>query len=61
MPTLSWRAILFAGGALTMHRFLRLSVLLLGLLAAASYAADAPQPALTTDDDLGFMVSDLLL
>ena len=37
-----------------MHRFLRLSVLLLGLFAAASsYAADAPPPALTTEDDLG--------
>jgi hypothetical protein len=37
-----------------MQRFLRLSVLLLGLFAAASsYAADAPPPALTTEDDLG--------
>jgi hypothetical protein len=45
---------LFAGGVLTMQRFLRLSVLLLGLFAAASsYAADAPPPALTTEDDLG--------
>lgn len=37
-----------------MHRFLRMSILLTGLFAAmSSYAADAPQPALTTPDDLG--------
>jgi len=35
---------LFAGGALTMHRFLRLSFLLLGFFAAGiSFAADTPQ------------------
>lgn len=40
-----------------MHRFLRFSVLLMGLFAAAgSYAADAPQPALTTEDGLGPVV-----
>ena len=37
-----------------MHRFIRLSILLTGLFAAAgSYAAETPQPALTTPDDLG--------
>lgn len=36
-----------------MHRFLRLSILLVGMFfAVGSYAADAP-PALTTADDLG--------
>src|SRR5674476_534416 len=35
---------LFAGRALTMHSFLRLSFLLLGfLVAGTNYAADAPQ------------------
>lgn len=37
-----------------MHRFLRLPVLLIGLLAAvSSYAVDSPQPAPMTQDDLG--------
>ena len=37
-----------------MHRFLRLSVLLMGLFTAAgSYAADAPQSTPMTEDDLG--------
>lgn len=37
-----------------MHRFLRLSVLLMGLFAAVgSYAADAPQSEPMTEDDLG--------
>ncbi|MFZ5503147.1 MAG: cytochrome c3 family protein [Pseudomonadota bacterium] len=39
-----------------MHRFFRFSVLLLGLFAIAgnnSYAADATQPALTTESSLG--------
>jgi hypothetical protein len=37
-----------------MHRFLRLSVLLMGLFAAAgSYAVDAPQSEPMTEDDLG--------
>ena len=44
---------LFVGGPLTMHRFLRLSVLLAGLfIAAVSHAATAAQP-LATADDLG--------
>jgi hypothetical protein len=37
-----------------MYRFLRLSVLLAGMIAAAgSYAADTAAPALTTPDELG--------
>ncbi len=37
-----------------MHRFISVSILLLGMLTAAScYAADAPQPTQMTEDDLG--------
>lgn len=40
-----------------MHRFLRLSVLLMGLCAAvSSYAADTKQPTLTTPDGLGPLI-----
>ncbi|MCR4303197.1 MAG: cytochrome c family protein [Gallionella sp.] len=48
---------LFAGGVLTMHRFLSLSVLLTGLFAAvSSYAAGSPQSAPMTEDSLGPLV-----
>ena len=41
-----------------MHRFLRLSIMLVGLLAATgTYAADAQQSTLTTEDDLGPQVT----
>lgn len=37
-----------------MHRFLRLSIMLIGLFAAGSnYAVDSSQPTLTTEDSLG--------
>lgn len=40
-----------------MHRFIRLSVLLMGLfVAVSSYAADVKQPILTTPDSLGPVV-----
>jgi hypothetical protein len=49
---------LFAGGVPTMYRFLRLPILLVGLfMAVSSYAANDPQPTLTTEDDLGPQVA----
>ena len=40
-----------------MHRFLRMSVLLTGLFAAAiGFAAESPQPVSMTEDSLGSLV-----